>query len=150
MILAMATTIRRATEITIEAAPEQVMELFTPEGERRWSHGWDPQYPEPDRRQGPGAVFTTVHGGDLTTWVMVDHGPGSIRYTRVTQGMTAGTVAVEVVGSHERSTRVRVTYDLTALTNAGEVWLRAFDAHFDTTIGAWSSEIAAALRPEVR
>jgi hypothetical protein len=64
--------------------------------------------------------------------------------------MTAGTVAVEVVGSPERSTRVRVTYDLTALTNAGEVWLRAFDAHFDTTIGAWSSEIAAALRPEVR
>jgi hypothetical protein len=64
--------------------------------------------------------------------------------------MTAGTVAVEVVGSHERSTRVRVTYDLTALTNAGEGWLRAFDSHIDTTIGAWSTEIGVALRPEVR
>jgi hypothetical protein len=32
---------------------------------------------------------------------MVDHGPASVRYERVTSGMTAGTVAVERVGSTE-------------------------------------------------
>ena len=136
----------RATEITVDVPPEQTIQLFTPEGERRWAEGWDPQYPEVDRREGPGAVFTTAHGGHHTTWIMVDHGPESVRYARVTEGMTAGTVAVDVVGSGEHSTRVRVMYDLTALTSAGESWLDAFDADYDTAIGGWSTEIAAALQ----
>ena len=77
---------------------------------------------------------------------MVDHRPENVRYARVTEGMTAGTVAVEVVGSSEHSTRVRVTYDLTALSNEGESWLDAFDADYDTTIKGWSTEIAAGLQ----
>jgi hypothetical protein len=137
---------RRTAEITVDLPPEQAMKLFTPEGERRWADGWDPHYPQTDRRQGPGAVFTTGHGGHQATWIMVDHRPDSVRYARVTQGMTGGTVAVEVVGSGEHSTQIRVTYDLTALTNAGEAWLDAFDADYNTSIGHWSTEIAAALR----
>lgn len=86
----------RAAEITVGLPPEQAIALFTPEGEPRWADGWDPHYPEPHRREGPGAVFTTGHGGHQTTWVMVDHGPGSVRYARVTEGLTAGTVAVNV------------------------------------------------------
>jgi hypothetical protein len=67
----------------------------------------------------PGAVFTREHGGHQTTWIMVDHGLRSVRYTRVMHGMTARTVAVDVVGSSEHSTRVRVTYDLSAPTERG-------------------------------
>src|SRR5437588_11717644 len=55
----MATTVRRAADITVGLPREQALALFTPEGERRWAEGWDPQYPEPGRREGPGAVFTT-------------------------------------------------------------------------------------------
>jgi hypothetical protein len=146
MIPRMSRTVRRATEITVDLPPEQAMELFTPEGERQWADGWDPQYPETGRREGPGAVFTTAHGGHQTTWIMVDHGSGSVRYARVTQRMTAGTVTVDVVGSDKHSTRIRVTYDLTALTDAGESWLDAFDADYDTMIGGWSTEIATALQ----
>jgi hypothetical protein len=146
MITPMSTTVLRATEITVDLPPQEAMELFTPEGERRWADGWDPQYLEPDRREGPGAVFTTGHGGHQTTWIMVDHGPTKVRYARVTHGMTAGTVAVEVIESGAHSTRVRVTYDLTALTSAGETWLEAFDADHDTAIGGWSTEIAAAVK----
>jgi hypothetical protein len=146
MLLKMSTTVRRATEITVAQPPERAMALFTPEGERRWAEGWDPHYPEPDRREGPGAVFTTGHGGHQTTWIMVDHGPERVRYARVTEGMTAGTVAVEIVGSRERSTELRVTYDLTSLTAVGETWLEAFDAGYDAAIGDWATEIAAALQ----
>jgi hypothetical protein len=77
---------------------------------------------------------------------MVDHRPESVHYARVTQGMTAGTVAVEVVGSGEHSTRVRVTYDLTAVTSADDSWLKTFDADYDIAIGGWSTEIAAGLQ----
>jgi hypothetical protein len=146
MILHMSRSVIRTTEITVDLPPQQAMELFTAEGERRWVDGWDPQYPDADRREGPGAVFTTEHGGHQTTWIMVDHSPKSVRYARVTQGMTAGTVAVDVVESDEHSTRVRVTYDLTALSSPGETWLDAFDADYDTAIGGWATEIAAGLQ----
>ncbi len=146
MILLMSKTVLRAAEIAVDLPPEHAMAFFTPEGERRWADGWDPHYPEPDRREGVGAVFTTGHGGHHTTWIMVDHGPGSVRYARVTEGMTAGTVAVDVVGSGEHSTLVRVTYDLTSLTPAGESWLQAFVVDYDAEIGSWATEIAAAVR----
>jgi hypothetical protein len=142
----MTTTVLRATEITVGLPHAQAMALFTPEGERRWAEGWDPRYPEPDRREGPGAVFTTGYGGHQTTWIMVDHRPETVRYARVTEGMTAGTVAVDIVASREDSTRVRVTYDITALTPAGESWLDTFDADYESAIAGWSTEIAAALQ----
>jgi hypothetical protein len=138
--------IHRAAEITVRVPREQALALFTPEGERRWADGWDPQYPEPARREGPGAVFTTRHGGRETTWIIVDQVPEGIRYARVTHGMTAGTIAVDILGSKDGATRVRVTYDLTALTAAGSTWLEAFAKHYETGIGEWSDEIDAALQ----
>jgi hypothetical protein len=150
IILDMTTTMHRTAEITVSLPPEQAMALFTPEGERRWAEGWDPHYPHAGRREGPGTVFTTSHGSHLTTWVMVDHGPERIRYTRVVHGMTAGMIAVEVLGSQKEATHVRVTYDLTALSAAGESWLEAFDAGYEAEIAAWSTEIAAALARSAR
>jgi hypothetical protein len=135
----------RTAEITVELPRDEAMALFSPEGERRWADGWDPHYPQPSRLEGPDAVFTTGHGGHQTTWIMVDQRPESIRYARVVHGMTAGTIAVDVLSSSEQATLVGVTYDLTALTPEGESWLRAFDAEYDSEIAAWSTEIAAAL-----
>lgn len=135
----------RSIEISVALPPDQAMNLFTAEGERRWAEGWNPHYPVPDRRDGSGAVFTTGHGGHQTTWIMVDHRPEIVRYARVTEGLTAGTVAVEVVQADEHSTRMRVTYDLTALSDAGQSWLEAFEADYDAAIGGWAGEIAAVL-----
>jgi hypothetical protein len=59
--------------------------------------------------------------------------------------MTAGSVAVDVVASDDDTTRVRVTYDLTALTTAGEAWLANLDADYGSTIASWATHIAAAL-----
>ena len=140
----MSITVRRSAEITVALPREEALALFTAEGERRWAEGWNPEYPQPDRRDGPGAVFTTAHGGHETTWIMVDHAPDGLRYARVTHGMTAGTVAVDLVESQGDATRLRVTYDLTALTTAGEAWLAMFDAGYDTHIASWAADIAAA------
>jgi hypothetical protein len=140
----------RTAEITVGLPRTQAMALFTPEGERRWADGWDPHYPAPGRREGAGAVFTTGHGAHHATWVMVDHRPDSVRYARIVHGMTAGTIAVDVLDACADVTRVRVTYDLTALSPAGESWLEAFDAHYQTEIAAWSNQIAAALERPAR
>jgi hypothetical protein len=138
-------TARCTAEITVGLPADRAMSLFTAEGEREWAgDGWDPHYPAAERRGGPGAVFTTEHG-HRTTWVMVDHHPEAIRYARVTEGVSAGTVAVDLVASDANSTRVRVTYDLTALSAAGERHLEAFEAGYDAEIASWAGEIARAL-----
>jgi hypothetical protein len=144
-ICVMPTTLNRSAEITVGLPPDQAMALFTAEGERRWADGWDPRYPEPDRRDGPGAVFHTSHGSHQTTWIMVDDRPDGVRYARVTHGVIAGTVAVDVVTSDSDTTRVRVTYDLTALTPTGEAWLANLDANYGSEIASWAADIAAAL-----
>jgi len=141
----MPTILKRSAEITVGLPQDQAMALFTPEGERRWAEGWDPRYPEPDRRDGPGAVFNTTHGSHQTTWIMVDERPDGVRYARMTHGMTAGTVAVDVVGSDKGTTRVRVTHDLTALTPTGALWLAKLDADHVRTIASWATNIATAL-----
>ena len=138
-------TIRRTAEITVTLPREQAMALFTAEGERLWAEGWDPRYPEPARRDGSGAVFTTAHGAHPSTWIMVDHQPELVRYARVTNELTAGTVAVEVLASDDDATRLAVTYDLTALSSAGEQWLTEFDRDYDTEIASWATEIAKAV-----
>jgi hypothetical protein len=139
-------TLQCTAEITVELPPNQAMALFTPEGERRWAEGWNPHFPEPDRREGPGAVFITSHGGHQTTWIMVDHEPNTVRYARVADGMTAGTVTVRVIDWRDDITHLRVTYDLTALTAAGQKWLETFGARCDAELAGWSTEIAQALQ----
>ncbi len=144
-------TVSRAAEFTVALPRAQAMALFTAEGEREWAgHGWDPRFQSPARRDGSGAVFTTGHAGHNTTWVMVDHRPECVRYVRVTDGLTAGTVTVEVVadvdaGGYVNATRVRVTYDLTALSAVGERWLADFDAGYAAEIASWADAIADAI-----
>jgi hypothetical protein len=139
-------TFSRTVAIRVDLPRAEAMALFTADGERRWAHGWDPHHPDPARREGPGAVFVTAHSDPPTTWVMVDQQQRAVRYTRVTPGVVAGTVAVEVTRDDERATHVAVTYDLTALSPAGEQWLTAFAADYDADIASWERDIRAALQ----
>ena len=139
-------TLNRTAEITVGLSRGQAMALFTAEGERRWAEGWEPHYPQPARRDGAGAVFTTGHGDHQTTWIMVDHLPERIRYARVTHGITAGTVSVEAIAGDDHATRLRVTYDVTALSAAGESWLTEFADGYEREIASWAADIAAAVQ----
>jgi hypothetical protein len=116
--------------LRIALPPERAAVLFTPEGERAWARGWAPEYPA------DGPVFLT-HGG-ATVWVEL----GDLRYARVTPGVQAGTVSVELAPDGD-GTRAAVTYDLTALSD--EARLDEFAAEFDAMLAIWERDIAAAL-----
>jgi len=50
--------------VAVAAPPGEALELFTPEGERRWIDGWDPAWVHPATGAlAPGAVFRTTRGG---------------------------------------------------------------------------------------
>lgn len=130
-----------SAEFDVERPVEATLALFTAEGERAWAPGWDPRLPASGRTEGVGAVFITAHA-EQTTWVMVDQDDRGARYARVTPGATAGTVTVNVIHADAMRTRLRVTYDLTALSGDCARWLDSFAADFADYIAHWEAAIA--------
>lgn len=121
---------------TLPGAPE--IGWFTPEGERAWVEGWDPVYCSGATDE-PGAVWIT----DGTTWVTTDRTPTRVRYARVADNGTAGTVEVGL-GPDGDGTAVTVTYDLTATDPRGEPVLHAFETGFEAMLAEWRAGVSRA------
>lgn len=138
--------IERFTTIRLPIKPADALTLFTPEGERAWVPGWDP---EPIHAPGgslsrEGAVFRTTHGGEETVWLVqrVDPTQGAADYVRMTPGSRLGTVHVHCTDDGEGGTIVEVGYRLTALSPAGEEALDATTPEaFEADIRGWREAI---------
>ena len=118
--------------ITVPLPPTKAIELFTPEGERDWVPGWDPNHHSD-------TVFTTDHGGAHTTWVVLAAEPGTVRYARVSDDR-AGTVEV-CCRPQGDGTQADVTYDLTPLEPHA---LDDFAASYAAMLEEWERMIAEA------
>jgi len=119
--------------VRVALPPDEAIELFTPEGERRWVADWDPSYPGGDE-----GVFLT---GD-TTWVTGERGEHSRRYARVTPGVQAGTVSVSCAPDGA-GTVATIGHQLTALGPDAD--LATFAAGYDDFLAGWEREIAASV-----
>jgi hypothetical protein len=127
---------------TLPAGLESVMPLFTAEGERAWAPGWDPSYPDSSAHDA-GQVWTTA-GPPETTWVTVQADDACVRYARVASGYSAGIVTVACRAT-EDGTEVTTSYDMTALSPAGEERLAEFAASYDEMLEHWRLHTSAAL-----
>ena len=140
----------RAHDFTVALPLADAFQLFTPEGERVWAEGWNPQYLQPaDGRATRGMVFTTAHGNEDTIWMMVRHEPtqGLVEYVRCTPGSRMGRVLVQCSGLDERRTRVNVVYALTGLSEKGNEQIRKLDeAHHRHFIDSWATAIERAVK----
>ncbi|MGO9955988.1 MAG: SRPBCC family protein [Solirubrobacteraceae bacterium] len=130
----------------MQVPPADAIELFTPSGERRWADGWEPSFPALAADESElGTVFETASHGPLT-WVVVGRERGrSMKYAVVAPGIRAGTVEVVCVDDGSRATIATVTYDMTALSEAGELWLTEFAAGYSAYLYHWGHAIATAL-----
>lgn len=142
--------IERSTTIRLPIEPARALPLFTPEGERAWVLGWDP---EPLHAPGgslsrEGAVFRTTHGGEETVWLVqrLEMSQGVADYVRMTPGNRLGTVHVRCTDDGEGGSNVEVGYRLTALSEAGEEALGAITREaFEADIRGWRVAIEALL-----
>lgn len=138
--------IRLHGTVAVQVPPAEAIELFTPSGERRWAYGWDPSFPAPaaDETE-PGTVFETRGHGPVT-WVVIGRESGrSIKYAVVAPGFRAGTIEVACAGDGSGATIATVTYDMTALSADGELWLAEFAAGYDGYLDHWCHAITAAI-----
>jgi hypothetical protein len=138
---------RHTGTLTVDAPPEHAFQLFTAPGERLWIEGWDPAVLSGGDGRATGAVWITEAGGDKAYWVVVDFDAEALhaRYARIAPATHAGTVEVIARPGSADGTEVEVTYQLTALTTAGNRELAAFDTEaFTRMLAAWERMIANA------
>jgi len=138
-------------EFTIPLPLGHVFPLFSPEGERAWVDGWDPDYLHPEHPSNDsGTVFRTTHGEEETLWLVLHYDPARARaeYARYSPGSRLGTVRVQCREEPPGTTHVSVTYSLTALSPAGNTVLAAFTpAHYSAMLRDWQQAIIRSQAP---
>lgn len=143
--------VERAGVVRLEMSPAEALPHFTPEGERAWVPGWDPEplHAVEGSLSRAGAVFRTAAQGEETLWITlrVDAAAGEADYVRITPGNRLGTVHVRCRRAAEGAD-VEVTYRLTALSPAGEAALAAMTPEaFAAELAGWERSIAALASP---
>jgi hypothetical protein len=134
--------------VDVAAPLSRAFAFFTPEGERLWVAGWDPQYlPPSDGALQDGLCFRTTHGGETTLWFVsrLDAGGGVVDYVRITPGSRMGRVSVRCQETVDGGTRASVTYQLSALSAEGEQVLDRFAAGFEAMLAEWTARIATVI-----
>ncbi|HZN90185.1 MAG TPA: hypothetical protein VFB44_14495 [Thermoleophilaceae bacterium] len=137
---------RDTATIEIPLPASRALPLFTARGERAWVPGWKPRFPagEPDDED-EGTVWVTEAHGRTTYWVVATRDARGVAYARVTPELFAGIVEVRQRRADARSTQLEITYDLTALTDAGAAELDSFAAGYHEEIRGWRAAIEATI-----
>jgi hypothetical protein len=142
--------VERSGVLRLELPLARAWPFLTPEGERLWIDGWDPEYLHPRGRPDPpppGTVFRTRHGGEETVWLVLafDAAAGAADYVRLTPGSRVGTMSVRARATSEATTEAEVTYRLTALSGEGNRKLEEMTADgYDAMLRRWEAAIGAA------
>lgn len=140
---------RHGFRLPLRAA--RAFQCFTPEGERAWAPGWDPEFLHPaDGALRLGTAFLTREDGEPapTIWLVTALDPAGLRvsYARVTPASRIGLVRVAVTPETEEACRVEVSYVFTALTAAGNAYLAGLtEERYRAFIDSWREAILAAI-----
>ena len=115
-----AVTVKRSGSFELDMNPNRAFPLFTAPGERLWAPGWEPFILNGDGYE-EGTVWVTKGHEHTGYWYVADYDTASrhARYVRVTPGADAGTVDVSLKPNGTGGSTVHVTYQLTALSEAG-------------------------------
>ncbi len=134
-----------AHEITVDLPVSDALPLFTPKGEEAWVPGWQPFYIWP--RTGEiceEMIFKTGEGLEETIWTCLVWRPdqGHVRYHRLTPSSRLTFVDMHCRPEAADRTRVRVTYEVFALTSHGQTFLENLtELAFAKMINGWSDLI---------
>ena len=141
----MSVHIELSGRVEVAAAPAEAFRFFTPEGERLWVPGWEPEYLHPaDGTLAEGLAFRTLHGGEMTLWLVsrCDRAAGAIEYVRVTPGSRMGTVLIQLSGAAGGgATEAVISYRLTSLSPEGDRAVEAFATGFTEMLAEWERRI---------
>ncbi len=135
---------------TWEAPPERVLPLLTPNGERAWAEGWEPDIRWTAPGNGEGTVFVTHgHKGRDTLWVLTAFDPqtGRIAYSKLLPGVILVELSITLSPLPEGRTRGEVRYTFTALSQRGNEHISEMnEENFVTLMQDWERALNHFLR----
>jgi hypothetical protein len=107
----------------IKASPDRVFPLLCPVREAEWLDGWTHQLLRSESGLAEeGCVFRTVFPGEPETiWIVTRHEPGTGRvdFARVTAGLVATRLTIQVRPARAGESSVEITYEFTPTSSAG-------------------------------
>ena len=133
--------------IVVNRPADVAIHLFTPKGEEAWVPGWKPDYIAPSSGETrEEMLFTTGEGAELTYWTCMAWRPekGHARYFRLTPTSRVVFVDVRCRREGDACSRVAVSYEMHALTAAGESEMADMtQATYEQSIDEWAERINA-------
>lgn len=132
-------------EIIVDRPITEAFALFTPKGEEAWVPGWEPTYLRPDTGETcEEMIFATGEDEEKTFWACLKWQPENwhVRYLRLTPASRVSFVDVRCQPEGDDRTRVRVVYQMQALTSSGRSYLSDLsESAFAGMIDEWSNLI---------
>jgi hypothetical protein len=133
--------------LTVNAPFEIAWPLFGAHRERLWAPDWQPTFLWPAQPfDQEGMVFNVANGDKSAVWVNTAFDPaaGRIQYVYVIPEVVVTVISLTLLPD-DRSTRVTVTYERTALTPASDEIVREMAARDRRAGEEWSGQIAGYL-----
>ncbi len=112
----------------LAAAPDRVLPLLTPLGERAWASGWDPQMRWEPPGGGAGTLFVIRHRGEPdTVWLLDTWEPaaGHVHYVHLTPGSDVTEIDIRLRPDGTDRSIATVRYTWTALGPPGLTLVRS-------------------------
>ena len=112
----------------LDAAPDRVLPLLTPLGERAWAPGWEPVVRWEPAEGRIGTLFVTGHPGQPDTlWLLDGWEPatGHVHYLHLTPGSDVTEIDIRLRPDGKDRTVATVRYTWTALGPPGVALVRS-------------------------
>jgi len=142
----------REGSFELRISADRAVPFFTPEGERAWVEGWDPQpvYPaQKDVAFQTNAVFRLSHNGEQSLWTIVEANPKdrAAEYVYVVEGERLSRVRVQIAPLPGNHCRVQVRYVHTALSAKGTNFIKTVSEEaYAQKMKDWQRLVSAASR----
>ncbi len=142
----------REGSFELNTTADKSLPFFTPEGERAWAEGWDPQPVYPAQKEvafETNAVFRLGHGEHESIWTILKASPEEhvAEYVYVVLGERVSRVRVEIEPLAGSRCRVRVRYVHTALSEKGQHFIAAVtEEAYAQKMLDWQRMVGALIR----
>jgi hypothetical protein len=136
----------------LETAADKALLFFTPEGERAWVKGWNPEPAYPPQASvafQTNAVFRVDEGIERSLWTILEANLQGHRaeYLYVVEGERVSRVRVEIEPIDLSHCRVRVRYVHTAISEKGAQFIVGMtEENFAQKMRDWQRTVSAAIR----
>lgn len=141
--------ISRTGSFELPCSADTAFPLFSPEGERHWVKGWNPQPIFPDKIEfSRDAVFTQGSGDEEAVWTIVDVDWQTHRaeYVRLAPASHSGHIVVTIESVDAAHCRVMVSYTVTAFgEHSGRVLASFSEEAYAAKMRDWKQKISSYL-----